>query len=90
VLTKNFHHGRLILDFSRFSLVFGRLLCPKVATSTKSLTLAGKGRLLRSGTLPVGMSALAHACVVASEVMGELDGEFEEDTKGAVDGTGGE
>jgi hypothetical protein len=36
------------------------------------------------------MSALAHACVVASEVMGELDGEFEEDTKGAVDGTGGE
>jgi hypothetical protein len=49
----------------------------------------GEGRLLRSGTLPACITALAHACVVAREVNGELDGMFEEDAKGAVHGTVG-
>jgi hypothetical protein len=29
---------------------------------------------------------LANACVVAREVMGELDGEFEDNAEGAVEG----
>jgi hypothetical protein len=50
----------------------------------------GKERLLRSGTLQrVRIAALANACIVAREGVGELDGEFEDDSKSAVKGTGG-
>ena len=46
----------------------------------------GKERLLRLGILPIRITATDHACVVAREVMGELDGEFEGDDLGAVGG----
>ena len=45
--------------------------------------------LLGLGSLPICIHAMADACVLAREVMGELDGEFEEDAKGAVKGAGG-
>jgi hypothetical protein len=58
--------------------------------NTYKIPHMGKGSLLRLGTLPVRITAWARACLVAREIMGELDGEFEEDSKGAVDSTGDE
>jgi hypothetical protein len=43
----------------------------------------GKEKLLRLGTLPVHINASADACLIAREVMGEFDGEFEDDVDGA-------
>jgi hypothetical protein len=47
--------------------------------------------LVRLGSLPGHITPTAHACyVVAREVIGELDGEFEDDAEGAVESAGGE
>jgi hypothetical protein len=48
-----------------------------------------KGMLLLFGTLPICINAMANACVVAREIMGELDGEFE-DNRGAKSAVKGE
>jgi hypothetical protein len=45
--------------------------------------------LLLFGTLPICINAMANACVVAREIMGELDGEFE-DNRGAKSAVKGE
>ncbi len=50
----------------------------------------GMEMFLSLGTLPVHITVTAHACVVAREVIGELDGEFEDDAEGAVESAGGE
>jgi hypothetical protein len=50
----------------------------------------GKKMLVRLGSLPGRITPAAHACcVVAGEVMGELDGGFEDDAEGAVESAGG-
>lgn len=64
------------------------ILISNRATSTKSHR--GMEMLPSFGTLPVHIFGMAHACVVVREVMGELDGEFEDDAKGAVQCAGGE
>ncbi len=38
----------------------------------------GKQVLLWIGTLPICVNAPANACVIAREILGELDGEFED------------
>jgi hypothetical protein len=58
--------------------------------NTNKIPHMGKGSLLRSGTLPVRIPASARACLVAREIMGELDGEFEEDAKGDAGSAGDE
>jgi hypothetical protein len=50
----------------------------------------GKEMLLVLGTLLVRINAMAHAYVISREIIGELDGEFGDDAKGAVSkGAGG-
>jgi hypothetical protein len=49
----------------------------------------GKQVLLRIGTLLICVNATANACVIAKEILRELDGEFE-DNDNAQNAVGGE
>jgi hypothetical protein len=87
VRTKNFHQTEDYFGFLWLQSCLLEILISKAGNTYKTPHIGKAILLSRLGTLPVHITATANACVVARVVMWELDGEFQGDAKGTVEGS---